>query len=154
MLLMRAKGARKKHRIALQTEDDVNYITDSGLVWKRPLFWASSGAAAISGGKLVRAYNPISQAEGALISIRELARKLDALEVRQHEQNTQIIALLRQLNRMLEPQPVPARGPIGFVANGREQFHRSRTLLKTEVGRYAGVVLQFADHGWDGSRSE
>jgi hypothetical protein len=66
--------------------------------------------------ELVEAYNPIFQAEGARTSTRELARKLDAIEVRQHEQNTQIIALLHQLNRLFEPQPVPPRRPIGFVA--------------------------------------
>jgi hypothetical protein len=66
--------------------------------------------------ELVEAYNPIGQAEWARTSTRELARKLDAIEVRQQEQNTQIIALLHQLNRLFEPQPVPPRRPIGFVA--------------------------------------
>src|SRR5262249_40537004 len=66
--------------------------------------------------ELIEAYNPISQAEGTRVSTRELARKLDAIEVRQHEQNTQIIALLHQLNRIFEPQPVPPHRQIGFVA--------------------------------------
>jgi hypothetical protein len=66
--------------------------------------------------ELVEAYNPVSQSEGARTSTRELARKLDAIEVRQHEQNTQIVTLLHQLNRIFEPQPVPPRRPIGFVA--------------------------------------
>jgi hypothetical protein len=66
--------------------------------------------------ELVEAYNPIYQSEGARTSPRELARKLDAIEVRQHEQNTQIIALLHQLNRILQPQAVPPRRPIGFLA--------------------------------------
>ena len=66
--------------------------------------------------ELVEAYNPTSQAEGARTSTRELARKLDAIEVRQQEQNTQMIALLHQLNRIFEPQPVPPRRPIGFLA--------------------------------------
>src|SRR4029453_3868931 len=66
--------------------------------------------------ELVEAYNPIYQSEGARKPTRELARKLDAIEVRQHEQNTQIIALLPQLTRILQPQAVPPRRPIGFLA--------------------------------------
>jgi hypothetical protein len=65
--------------------------------------------------ELIQAYNPLFQAEGARMSPRGLARKLDAIEVRQQEQNTQIIALLHQLNRIFEPQPVPPRRPIGFL---------------------------------------
>jgi hypothetical protein len=66
--------------------------------------------------ELIEAYNPVSQAEGSRPSPRELARRLDAIEVRQHEQNTQILALLHQLSRIFEPQAVPPRRPIGFVA--------------------------------------
>jgi hypothetical protein len=66
--------------------------------------------------ELVQAYNPVSQADGTRTSTRELARKLDAIEVQQNVQNAQIIALLHQLNRILEPQPVPPRRPIGFLA--------------------------------------
>jgi hypothetical protein len=65
--------------------------------------------------ELIQAYNPVYQAECARNSPRELARKLDAIEVRQHEQNTQIIALLHQLNRILQPQTVPPKRPIGFL---------------------------------------
>jgi hypothetical protein len=71
--------------------------------------------------ELVQAYNPISQAEGVRTSTREIALRLDAVEVRQHEQNTQIITLLHQLNRIFEPQAVPLRRPIGFpVSNSKE----------------------------------
>ena len=65
--------------------------------------------------ELVQAYNPIYQSEFARTSTRELARKLETIEVRQHEQNTQIIALLHQLNRLLQPQAVPLKRPIGFL---------------------------------------
>jgi hypothetical protein len=84
--------------------------------------------------ELIQAYNPISQVEGVRTSPRELARKLDAIEVRQHEQNTQIIALLHQLNRMFEPQPVPPRRPIGFLA----QFAASNSSDTTEAAGYPG----------------
>jgi hypothetical protein len=82
--------------------------------------------------ELVQAYNPISQAEGGQTSPRELARKLDAIEVRQHEQNTQIIALLHQLNRIFEPQPLPPRRPIGFLA----RFAESNPAGATEAAGY------------------
>jgi hypothetical protein len=66
--------------------------------------------------ELVDAYNPVSQAVATRTSPRELARKLDAIEVRQQEQNAQIIALLHQLNQVFGPQPAPPRRPIGFLA--------------------------------------
>src|SRR5262245_29597668 len=46
--------------------------------------------------ELIQGYNPASQPEWARISTREIARKLDSIEVRQHEQSTQIIVLLQQ----------------------------------------------------------
>ena len=66
--------------------------------------------------ELVQAYNPVFQPDATQTSVWELARKLEAIEFHQHEQNKQIIALLHQLNRILEPQPVPPRRPIGFLA--------------------------------------
>ena len=41
-----------------------------------------------------------------------------------------------------------------FRAGATPNLQAILKLLKTEVGRYAGVVLQFADHGWNGSGSE
>jgi hypothetical protein len=84
--------------------------------------------------ELVQAYNPISQAEGIRTSPRELARKLDAIEARQHEQNTQIIALLHQLNRIFESQQLPPRRPIGFLA----RFAGSDSAGTTEAAGYSG----------------
>ncbi|HKE24704.1 MAG TPA: hypothetical protein VKB88_20225 [Bryobacteraceae bacterium] len=63
--------------------------------------------------ELVSAYNPVCQATGTP-SADELARKLDDLETRQHEQNAQILALLSYFARLFEPQPLSARRPIGF----------------------------------------
>jgi len=84
--------------------------------------------------ELVEAYNPISQAEGTRTSTRELARKLDTIEVRQHQQNEQIIALLSQLNRIFEPQNVPPRRPIGFLA----RFAASGSPEAAEPTGYSG----------------
>jgi hypothetical protein len=80
-----------------------------------PLPFSTTAQRCTLQNELVQAYNPLSQAEWARTSTRELARKLDAIEVRQHEQNMQIVALLHQLNRLFEPQPVPPRRPIGFL---------------------------------------
>jgi|GEM_PF-1101727 hypothetical protein len=66
--------------------------------------------------ELIRAYNPIAQADATRTSTRELARKVDAMELRQQEQNAQILALLQQLNAMFGPQPATPRRPIGFLA--------------------------------------
>jgi hypothetical protein len=66
--------------------------------------------------EFIESYSPIFQVEAARTSTRELAQKLDAIEARQREQNAHIMALLTQLNRIFEPQPLPARRPIGFVA--------------------------------------
>jgi hypothetical protein len=79
-----------------------------------PLPFSTTAQRCALRNELVQAYNPISQAEGGRTSTRELARKLDAIEVQQHEQNTQIIALLHQLTRIFEPQAVRLRRPIGF----------------------------------------
>jgi hypothetical protein len=65
--------------------------------------------------ELIHAYNPISQADWARTSTRELARRLDMIEVRQEQVNTQILSLLNHLNQVLQPQPVPPRRPIGFL---------------------------------------
>jgi hypothetical protein len=81
-----------------------------------PLPFSSSAQRYALRNELVQAYNPAPQAEWDRISTREIGRRLDAMEVRQQEQNTQIIALLQQLNRILQPQPVPPRRPIGFLA--------------------------------------
>jgi hypothetical protein len=90
--------------------------TDALFVAALALPYSTTAQRCALRNELVQAYNPVSQTEGARTSTRELARKLDAIEVRQHEQNTQIIALLQRLNQIFAPQPVPLRRPIGFVA--------------------------------------
>jgi len=45
----------------------------------------------------------------------DLARKIDELEQRHAEQNTQFQLLITNINRLFEPQPVPPRRPIGFL---------------------------------------
>jgi len=64
--------------------------------------------------ELVWAYNPICQSGGDRTSVRELARKVDEIELRQQEHNTQLLLLLTNLNKLFEPQPVGPRRPIGF----------------------------------------
>lgn len=65
--------------------------------------------------ELVAAYNPVCQS-GRAPSTAELARRVEELEARHHEQHTQILTLLTNLYRFFEPQPVGPRRPIGFLA--------------------------------------
>jgi hypothetical protein len=111
-------GNNGQHGLTLNGWMPSPHGIDSLFVSTLALPFSTSAQRCALRNELIEAYNPISQAEGARTSSRELARKLDAIEVRQHEQNTQIIALLHQLNRIFEPQPVPARRPIGFVTPG------------------------------------
>lgn len=45
----------------------------------------------------------------------ELAQRVEELEARQQEQSQQILSLLTFIAKLFEPQPVPARKPIGFL---------------------------------------
>jgi len=65
--------------------------------------------------ELVATYRPACQADGRMVSTVELARKVDELEVRQQEQNQQILSLLSNLAKVFEPQTVGPRKPIGFL---------------------------------------
>src|SRR5262249_6312860 len=65
--------------------------------------------------ELVSAYNPACQSGTDRSSIRELARRIDAVEFRQQEQSSQVLLLLTNLNKMFAPQPVDPRRPIGFL---------------------------------------
>src|SRR5262249_22512517 len=65
--------------------------------------------------ELVWAYNPAWQTSGARTTTRELVRKIDELEMRQREQNSQILLLLTHISKLFEPQPVGPRRPIGFL---------------------------------------
>jgi len=63
--------------------------------------------------ELISAYNPLFQRTEAL-SAGETERKLELLEARHQEQHAQILALFSHIAKLLEPQPVPPRRPIGF----------------------------------------
>jgi hypothetical protein len=65
--------------------------------------------------ELVWAYNPTCQSGGDRMSVRELARRVDEMEVRQQEHDSQLLLLLTNLNKMFEPQTVGPRRPIGFL---------------------------------------
>jgi hypothetical protein len=83
-----------------------------------PMPFSSSAQRLDARNQLVWAYNPVCQAynsESAMPPQNELARKLDELEKRHAEQSTQFHLLLASINRLLEPQPVPPRRPIGFL---------------------------------------
>ena len=88
---------------------------DTLFVATLPLPYSTTAQRCTLRNELIRAYNPIAQAGGARASHQELARKLDAMEVRQQEQNEHILALLQQLNGIFGPQPAPPRRPIGFL---------------------------------------
>ena len=79
-----------------------------------PLPYSTTGQRCSIRNELVWAYNPTCQSAGERSSVRELARRVDEMEVRQQEQNSQILLLLTNLNRMFGPQAAPARRPIGF----------------------------------------
>jgi hypothetical protein len=119
--------------------NDQNILNDWVSAPNRQLFaatlalpFSTSTQRCVLRNELVRAYNPIFQSEGARMSTRELGRKLDAIEVRQYEQNLHIIALLQQLNRIFEQQPVPPRRPIGFLA----QMPGSDSAETTDAASY------------------
>lgn len=78
-----------------------------------PLPFSTSGQRRALRHELVSSYNPVCQVEAAP-SADELALKLDQLEARQEEQNAQILALLSNMAKLFEPQPVAPRRPIGF----------------------------------------
>jgi hypothetical protein len=65
--------------------------------------------------ELIAAHNPACQANISVISAAELARKVDDLELRQQGHNQQILSLLAHIGKLLEPQPVGPRRPIGFL---------------------------------------
>jgi hypothetical protein len=81
-----------------------------------PLPFSTTAQRCALRNELIQAYNPISQADWARMSTRELARKLDMIEVRQEQLHTQIVSLLHHLNQIVQPQQVPPRRPIGFIA--------------------------------------
>ncbi len=89
---------------------------DTLFVGTLPLPYSTTAQRCALRNELIRAYSPIAQTDGARGSHQELARKLDAVEVRLQEQNEQILALLRQLNGLFGPQPAPPRRPIGFLS--------------------------------------
>jgi len=64
--------------------------------------------------ELIAAYNPTYQPHGEL-SATQLVRKVDELETRQREQSQQILALLTNLGKIFEPQPVAPRKAVGFL---------------------------------------
>jgi hypothetical protein len=79
-----------------------------------PLPFSSSAQRCDVRDQLARAYNPVCQ--GTTMPPRnDLARKIDELEQRHAEQNTQFQLLITNINRLFEPQPVPPRRPIGFL---------------------------------------
>src|SRR5258708_5713722 len=59
--------------------------------------------------ELIAAYNPLFQAHAPAQTATELARKVEELEARQHEQSQQILTLLTNLGKMFEPQPTGPR---------------------------------------------
>jgi hypothetical protein len=79
-----------------------------------PLPFSSSAQRCDMREQLVWAYNPVCQGN-AMPPRNDLARKLDELEQRHAEQNTQFQLLMTSINRLFEPQPVPPRRPIGFL---------------------------------------
>jgi hypothetical protein len=79
-----------------------------------PMPFSSSAQRCGVRDQLVWAYNPVYQGS-ATPAPSELARKVDELEKRHEEQSTQFHLLLASINRLLEPQPVPPRRPIGFL---------------------------------------
>src|SRR5580704_17765893 len=58
--------------------------------------------------ELIWAYNHVCQADGAKTPSMDLVRKLDELERRHQEQTAQVMLLLANVNRILEPQPEPS----------------------------------------------
>jgi hypothetical protein len=65
--------------------------------------------------ELIWAYNPTCQISGANATAPDLAHRMNELERQNRDQSAQVLLLLSNLNRMFEPQTVPARRPIGFL---------------------------------------
>ncbi len=64
--------------------------------------------------QLISAYSPAWQPKRS--GRTELAGKIDELEKKTEEQTNQLRLLLATLNKLFEPQPVPPRRAIGFLA--------------------------------------
>ena len=70
--------------------------------------------------ELVGAYNPDCQANSAKTA-GELAQRVDEMAREHQEQTAHVLLLLSNMNRFFEPQPVPQRRPIGFLAGPLDQ---------------------------------
>jgi len=84
-----------------------------------PMPFSSSAQRCEVRDQLAWAYNPLYQGSRTPAH-NELAHKLDELEKRHAEQNTQFQLLMASLNRLFEPQAVPPRRPIGFLPETAE----------------------------------
>jgi hypothetical protein len=89
---------------------------DDLLVSTLPMPYSSVAQRAALCKELIAGHNPACQANGAMTSATELARKVDELEVRQQEQSQQILSLLAHLGKLFGPQTVSPPKPIGFIA--------------------------------------
>jgi hypothetical protein len=65
--------------------------------------------------ELISAYNPTCQIGGGHTTSSDLAHRMDELERQNRDQSAQVLLLLSNLNRIFEPQTLPARRPIGFL---------------------------------------
>jgi hypothetical protein len=88
---------------------------DGLLISVLPLPYSTAAQRRALCDELIAAHNPACQANGTMVSAKELVRKVDELEARQQEQSQQILSLLAHLGKLFEPQPVGPRRPIGFV---------------------------------------
>ena len=67
--------------------------------------------------QVVRAFVHLRQ---LLATNRDLARKIEALERKVGKHDADLQAILSVLQQLLQPPPVPAKHPMGFVGPGKE----------------------------------
>jgi hypothetical protein len=103
-----ARRALESREIRFATPDGNLYVS------VLPMPFSTSAQRIALRNELISAYNPISQT-GHAPSTADLARRMDEVEARQHEQHAQILNLLSHLCKFFEPQPVGPRRPIGFL---------------------------------------
>jgi len=113
---------------------------DALFVSALPMPFSTSAQRSEIRNQLVWAYNPVWQPSEGSAGQSELASKLDELERKHEEQTTHLRLLMASINRLFEPQALPQRRTIGFLApaaataaGAESEAHTSRKFADTRA---------------------
>jgi hypothetical protein len=104
----------------LRYSDCARLVASAGsrtlLVSVLPMPFSTTAQRLVLRQELICAYNPACQIGGENTAASgDLVSRVDELEKQHREQTAQVLLLLTSINRMFEPQTVPARRRIGFL---------------------------------------